>query len=450
MMQGKRETPVRRVLLIVFRRIIALYFREIEIVGEVPKEGVGGRIFGGNHVNGLVDPILVLTQARINISPIAKSTLWKIPGLRWLLDAGEAVQILRKKDDPNKQASANDAVFERIANHLSTGGNILIFPEGTSHNEPHLLPLRTGAARMLTLAKEHGAKGLTFQSVGLEFEARATFRSRVLVVFGPVRSVDALAEETSLENLPRAITDMMQSDLSDLILEASTWDERLLVVRVAEMFAHHSGDRTLAGWNAVSKRVEAARRAVVPGDPLYEKIVRRVAEYYARLEDAGLRDNDVLDGEGIDSKRILRGAILVLLSPLAALGVVLYFLPYQIPRLVARLAHNDEDVVSTYKLGAGFVVYPLWTTALVVYSLLRLPHPFAFVAALAAILSPFAALAWLDRSANLRASIRALSPTSERDALRAARANVMILLEEARAKLSPLVEPENSKETAAK
>src|SRR6478609_9052835 len=119
----------RSALLLVFRRIARIYFRAIEVAGDVPKADTGGRLFAANHVNGLVDPILVLTQAPCPISPVAKSTLWQIPGLRWLLDAADAVPIVRKRDDPTKTAKDNDAIFERVGAHLAHRGNILIFPE---------------------------------------------------------------------------------------------------------------------------------------------------------------------------------------------------------------------------------------------------------------------------------------------------------------------------------
>jgi glycerol-3-phosphate O-acyltransferase/dihydroxyacetone phosphate acyltransferase len=133
---------VRSALRFVFRRVVGIYFRDVEIAGDVPHPDTGGRVFAANHVNALVDPILVLTQAPCPISPVAKSTLWKIPGLRWLLDAADAVPIVRKRDDPTKTAKDNDTIFERVGLHLAQHGNILIFPEGTSHNEPHLLALR--------------------------------------------------------------------------------------------------------------------------------------------------------------------------------------------------------------------------------------------------------------------------------------------------------------------
>jgi 1-acyl-sn-glycerol-3-phosphate acyltransferase len=150
---GPRPGAIRAALVWAFRRAVGIYFRRIDAVGNLPDEDTGGRVFVANHVNALVDPILVLTNAPCVISPIAKSTLWNIPGLRALLDQVGAVPIVRRKDDPNKKAESNDAIFDRIADSLGARQNILIFPEGTSHNEPHLIPVKTGAARMLARAK---------------------------------------------------------------------------------------------------------------------------------------------------------------------------------------------------------------------------------------------------------------------------------------------------------
>ncbi|MDF2695434.1 MAG: Acyltransferase domain protein, partial [Labilithrix sp.] len=254
---------VRSALLLLFRRIARIYFREIEVAGDVPHPNTGGRLFAANHVNGLVDPILVLTQAPCPISPVAKSTLWKIPGLRWLLETADAVPIVRRRDVPGKSEGDNEAVFARVAAHLHRGGNILIFPEGTSHNEPHLLALRSGAGRMLARARAHGGDDLTFQAVALEFDERDVFRSRSLVLFGPVRRV----AEMPGSDLAQEITVAIREDLSELLVEGATWEERLLVVRVAEMFARDADDTSLSHLNQIGRRIEDARRLLAGSAP---------------------------------------------------------------------------------------------------------------------------------------------------------------------------------------
>jgi 1-acyl-sn-glycerol-3-phosphate acyltransferase len=433
---------MRALLLFLFRRIVAIYFREVEVRGDVPAPDTGGRLFGANHMNGLVDPILVLTQAPCRISPVAKSTLWNIPGLKLLLDAAEAVPIVRRKDDPNKSEKDNEAVFTRVASHLGAAGNILIFPEGTSHNEPHLIALRSGAGRMLSRARAAGAKGMTFQSVALEFDARDVFRSRVLVLFGPVREVDLI--DVTGDALAEAITTILKDDLSELLVEGATWEERVLLVHVAEMFANENRERSLEAMNRIGRRIEQARRVLAEAAPtVVTAIETKVADYFRALEDADTTDAAVEKfartkdaGARVAPERLARAAALVLVLPLAAIGAVLYWLPYQVPRLVVNKLGDDPDVASTYKLGVGLLVFPLWAAIAITLAFLRLPIEQAWAATVIAVASPFAALAWQDRWDRIAARARMLAPSEERverlAALAETRAALLAELETAR------------------
>jgi 1-acyl-sn-glycerol-3-phosphate acyltransferase len=383
---------LRPALLATFRGIIRLYFRRIERIGEPPGPEVRGRVFVSNHHNALIDPVLVLTDAACEIAPIAKSTLWAVPGLKWLLDGAGAVPIHRRKDEPGKDAASNEAVFDAIAKHLARDGNILIFPEGTSHSEPHLAPLRTGAARMLVAADASGAP-LTFQAVALEFDERDRFRSRCLVLWGPVRELAGIAG-TDEERVQR-ITAQMAEDLGELLVEGNTHDDKRLVARIAEMLANDAGDATLSGWSTIGRQVELAGKTLRTCEPAVVAQVRRTVDaYYAELERLGRRDAQLAPATASVTKPPSRWLGRAALAPLAIPGFVLYAIPYVIPRWVAR--RTDADAVSTIKLGAALVVYPVWMGGLVVASFVLLPPPLSLVAAAVAIASPFAALRWLD------------------------------------------------------
>jgi glycerol-3-phosphate O-acyltransferase/dihydroxyacetone phosphate acyltransferase len=389
-----RLPSVRGVLVSAFRRLMRLYFRQVERVGEPPGPETRGRVIVSNHTNALIDPILVLTDAACEISPVAKSTLWSIPGLRWLLDRAGAVPIVRRQDTPDKDGTANGAVFDTVADHLARGGNILIFPEGTSHSEPRLAPLRTGAARMLLAAEARRGVPPTFQAAALEFDARTDFRSRTLVLWGPVRrfaDVPGVGEERI-----RAATAQMAADLGELLVEGDTHEERLRVARVAELFANEEPDRTLERWSGIGRQVELAGRALHVTDPtLVARVAAAVDAYYAELERLGLTDEQLAPGAWSRAAPPAEPAWLrVALAPLAAAGLLLYALPYFLPRYLARKA--DADAVSTFKLGAALVVYPVWMGGLVAGALLLLPPPLSVAAAAVAIASPFAALRWLD------------------------------------------------------
>jgi glycerol-3-phosphate O-acyltransferase/dihydroxyacetone phosphate acyltransferase len=391
------ELPsVRGVLVSAFRRLMRLYFRDIERVGEAPGPDTRGRVVVSNHTNALIDPILVLTDAACEISPVAKSTLWNVPGLKWLLDRAGAVPIARRKDDPTKDAASNAAMFDKVAKHLSGGGNILIFPEGTSHSEPQLAPLRSGAARML-LAAEH-ARGIppTFQAAALEFDARSDFRSRCLVLWGPVRRFADVPGADDEERVKNA-TAQMDADLRELLVEGESHEERLRVARVAELLANDEGDRSLGKWSGIGRQVELANRTLRDTDStLIQRVAEHVDNYYAELERLGLEDARIAGRDRVEHRTPPPAAWKrTLMAPLAVSGFALYAIPYFIPRLVAR--SQDPDAQSTIKLGAALLVYPLWMGGLVAGSMVLLPPPLSFAAAAVAIASPFAALRWLDK-----------------------------------------------------
>jgi 1-acyl-sn-glycerol-3-phosphate acyltransferase len=393
---------VREALVATFRRVMRLYFRDIERVGAPPGPDVRGRVFVANHTNALIDPILVITDAACEISPVAKSTLWSVPGLRWILDRAGAVPIVRRVDTPDKAAAANADVFDKIAAHLGGGGNILIFPEGTSHSAPQLAPLRTGAAGVLVAAGARGGVAPTFQAVGLEFDARTDFRSRCLVLWGPVRTLADVPGDGEVR--VQAITAMMAADLRDLLIEGETHDDRMRVARVAELLAHDAGERSLGAWSDLGRQVGVAHRTLRSVDAaLVARVAAQVDAYYAELERLGLIDGQVTGAApGADPARHARTPgspppspwRRAALAPLAAAGFALYAIPYFLPRWIAR--SSDPDAVSTIKLGSALVVYPLWAAGLVAGSLVLLPPPLSLAAAAVAVAAPFAALRWLD------------------------------------------------------
>ncbi len=411
MKEAKRESWFVVRLRGAFRRLMRVYFRDVEVAGELPSASTTARLFAANHVNGLIDPMLVLTTTPCAISPLGKAPLWKIPILASILDAVDAVPVERKRDNPNKSGDANRAMFDRVARHFAAGGNVLIFPEGTSHNEPHLLPTRSGAAHMLALAFEQGTTGLTFQTVGLEFEARDTFRSRALLIYGPVRNIDEIAASAPAEKgaLAESIKDALENDLRALLFATTAWEDRYLVARVAELFANDERDRSIARFFDLAKTVIARRDALADRTEGL-RLAERIAAYFGNVTSAGFSDEEISGLPFARSKGgVSRAVALLLLLPFAIVGGVLFAIPYQLPRLFSRSA--TQDVVSTYKLGIGLVVFPFWFILLSVASALLAarvcPHWSAIASApLAVALSLYAAFVWLDRDERILRRLR--------------------------------------------
>jgi glycerol-3-phosphate O-acyltransferase / dihydroxyacetone phosphate acyltransferase len=424
--------PVSRALTIsLFQRVFRIYFRQIEAV-ELPTEGVQGRVFFANHANGIIDPALILCELPLMVSPLAKAPLFQMPFMAQLLAIAEAVPVHRKRDDPNKKADQNQGMFDSVGKHLQAGGNILIFPEGTSHSEPFVIPIKSGAARMLASAVAQGGQGLSFQAIGLEFDARESFRSRALLVGGPVRKLDDLGIEGSGEPLVAAITETMKEDLAELVVEGVSWHERRLIAQVAELLSHDAGDFSLEGWNVIGRKVERIRKTMASDEPLYERVSKTTGRYYTMLEAAGLSDEALLrNGK---TRTPLSYVARLFLLPFALLAVPLYFVPYQLARLSYRIAGTEADVISTYKVAISLLAYPLWMLVLIAASAWLLPLPSSVIAAVVVIVAPLAALPWLDWL-DRHPLWRNGAPTTEE--LHAARATAVAEIDAARHVLAP-------------
>src|SRR5262249_12103568 len=165
------------------RLCLRVFFRDVEVVGtERLPRGVP-LLFIANHVNNLIDPMVIMAFVGGRPRFLAKSTLWRHPVVAPLLVFSGAVPVYRHSD--GARVARNFETFARCREILARGATVAVFPEGQSHNQPGPAPLKTGAARIaLETEARHGRLGLRIVPVGLVYEDKQRFRSRVLVQVG--------------------------------------------------------------------------------------------------------------------------------------------------------------------------------------------------------------------------------------------------------------------------
>lgn len=129
------------------------------------------------------------------------------------------------------------------------------------------------------------------------------------------------------------------------------------------------------------------------------------------LELAGLTDRDL--SEGYRPAAVLRyalreGLALALGLPLAFWGVLSHVVPYQATRLAVSAIKPEADVLATYKVAAGLVLFPLcW--ALEGLTAWRLGGDSLLAVFLIALLpTGFFALSWTERLHRVRREARGL------------------------------------------
>ena len=411
----RRGSFVVRLIYAVFGFALCLFFRRIELVNAENLPEKSGLIFVSNHPNALIDPALVFIALPRRIAFLAKSTLFKIPVLGFLIRAVGALPLYRQQD-AGADVSKNQETFNVARELLKSGGAIALFPEGVSHNSPQLLPLKTGAGRIalgaVSVGQNPASLDLQIVPVGLFYTHKTTFRSEALLHFGepfPVLPV-ALDDGQPPKEAVRQLTAQIEKALREVTLNAES-EAELSTARIAvEVFTS-----TTAHEENLAERLELLRKFVAETPAAGEEnLEKRLAEYDKKLDEHGI-ESEFLTLAQYSKWFIFRQALrrlwkLLIFSPLALAGAALHFPAYQICKFLAFLQtrKGDFDMASTVKVLASIVLMPL--TWLILASILYfylgwqaalLSIPFSF-------LCGYAALRTLEEISELRGWSRAI------------------------------------------
>jgi len=386
------------------RALLAGFFRSIEVEGIERLPPGGPLIVVANHVNGLIDPMLVLGTLPLFPRFLGKSTLWDIPALRPFLAWARVIPVYRRQDAGVDMARNREA-FAAGRRVLAEGGVISLFPEGKSHNQPGLTTLKTGAARLALEAEMEAAMGAAAPAgaplgvrilpVGLSFDAKERFRSRALVEIGePFAALaaagigrdalreaalgggadgavasGAVASSESRGGAPpdavRALTAAIDAALQAVTVRFDSWEEARLLRRAAEIYTRSELElpqrERLAASAPLLRAFAEGYRALRASHPrLVEDTAEAVRLYDRLLATAGLRDRHVAARYPLPPvagflRRSL-GTLLVRL-PLALVGTVLNAVPYEVVSLLGRRV-EDLDQKATWKVLPALALYP--------------------------------------------------------------------------------------------
>jgi 1-acyl-sn-glycerol-3-phosphate acyltransferase len=325
-------------------------------------------VFVLNHPNGLLDPIVLRVALGRPSRFLAKSTLFGNPLGRLAMNAFGSIPVYRPRE---ADGARNEETFARCRAELGAGGVLALFPEGTSHSDPEMKPLKTGAARIALSAEaaNDGQLGVTVVPVGLSYQRKVTFRSSVLLVVGePIAIAPRLpAYRIDVRAAVTALTDEIGARLDEIVLQAESRELLAGIARVARWTAGPAtGDdpEDPAARHRRAREMAAAYARMRARDPArLEAIVEEVQSYWQTLQRLGVRDPWALELTAPRPGAIAAAlAKLVLAAPIAALGALMGWLPYRLAGRIAAKVTKDEDVLSTVKLIAGALfLFLAWT-----------------------------------------------------------------------------------------
>jgi 1-acyl-sn-glycerol-3-phosphate acyltransferase len=426
------------------RHAIRIFFRQIEIEGRSDVPADGPLLLAANHPNTLIDVLLVATALERRVGFVGKAPLFKNPLVGPVLRFLGAVPVERRQEGPLDEAARarNEAALQACEEAVAGGGAVLIFPEGVSQqDEPRLMPLKTGLARIALGAERRAPGRVSVVPVALVYDDPGTFRSRARVRFGQPIAVAPFARLSESEPEPfkaaRALTGAVRDALLPGVVHIEHAEHDPLVREVTLLY----GDAVAAeagGRLAASAAIARAVNAFSAREPArVERVRAQLADYRAALDRAGV-DDRVVRAHLARPSTPLEDLAFTLGAPLALWGIANHFVFYYLPRLAVRLSGADRVFTSTVKLVSGLLALA-GCYAVQTWLAWRYVGPTAAGGYLATL--PFAglaALAWVEAFHDRRRARRArrehlrLDATTMHD-LQARRATILGELDHARA-----------------
>jgi hypothetical protein len=304
-----------------------------------------------------------------------------MPVIGFFVRAMDALPVYRRQDE-GADVTRNSETFIEARRLLARGGAIAICPEGVSHDEPRLKPIKSGTARIALGAASKGDQiELRIVPVGLYYTAKTTFRSGALLYFGrpiTVPSVELGPDGEPPKTAVDALSDQIESALKDVMLHAEHAEAISMISRAEKIFSAElpetGGSPSLARELELKKLFLEGYTALQTRDPgklaALDSRMRRFEEQLAQLK---LEPSELERPRQILSTAVtLVASILLfaLFTPLALLGTLLHYPAYRLAGYFARrLSKNADDVVSTIKIIAAMLLFPLtWiVTAVAAY-----------------------------------------------------------------------------------
>ena len=364
---------------LVARFWIWFLFREVAVRHAERLPPAGPVLLCVNHPNNLIDSLLVAAVLQRKVHYLANAALFRNPLLAAFLLRVGAIAVHRRHDGP-AGPDRNAETFAAAGRALAAGHVLAIYPEGTTHAETRVQRIKTGAARIAldyeaarATALPKPRPPLSLIPVGLSFEARKSFRSRVLVAFGepvPLDGHAARARETAVAAV-QELTDAIQEAMEAQVVHVERIEVAEFVRAVEELYRDELVRQLRAERRLPPEAIDVFRlsRTIVEAvahfkvhDPdRVARLWQRILHYRALLAAWHIRDQAVgarLGAREPDHPLRSSGAAVAGL-PIFLYGVVVNALPYLIPRWLARtLAHKETDY-ATIRLLSSVVAFPL-------------------------------------------------------------------------------------------
>ena len=351
-------------LKLLLRHALHVFFRRLDVEGLEQVPARGPLLLAANHPNTLIDVLLVGCSVDRKVGFVAKATLFKgLPGL--IFRYFGAVPVARKMDGEVSEAAKrkNADVLAYCEQTIADGQAILIFPEGISQDDPQLMKLKTGLARIALGAARRTDAPVQIVPASLIYDDPGTFRSRARVRFGAPIDVtpfvklqdDLTARGEEPFQAARSLTEAVREGLLEGAVHVDD-SQRAPLLRELDLLYGDALETDAGGRLAATAALARALNDFAQREPeRLAAIEADVQAYRETLERHGVDDYAVRVRQATPRPGAAANAAFFLGAPFAWWGILNHAVYYQIPKIFVGLLKADRLYTSTIKLLIGLL-----------------------------------------------------------------------------------------------
>ncbi len=392
------------------RSALWFFYRDVEVTAARRIAADRPTIFAANHSNALGDVAILVAKLPRFPRFLATATWWDRAPARLLFRLGGVLPVDRARDG---DAHHNSSTFEACRSALAQGEHIAIFPEGELNEGPSLLPIRTGAARIALSAADAGVRDVVIEPVGLVYEDRGRFRSRVEMKLAEPIEVDDWLEAYRGDPFATVhdVTDLLAARLAAATVNShrdgvAALARRAVTIVLADPGAEPGDPIWTAHPNELSRCLVAALADADghDGGEAVRALEAAVTTHSSDLAQLGFADAQSLEFTPA-SARSRRRAQLLVLSPAAAVGAIATAPVVLTVSLIGRLVRREGWRATIVAVG-GTLLLPLNSAVVLMVGSRRVGLRRAAALTAAGVASSTATIWWFDRLQETRAERR--------------------------------------------
>ena len=268
----------------------------------------------------------------------------------------------------------NSLMFKETTKKLHEGKAICIFPEGTSHDNTHLLKLKPGVAYIaLEAMANYGVKNIKLISCGLSYFSRDEFRSDLILKFGIPLEIPQSLANTFKVNKKQAIDlvlKIVETQMRSVILTTPSYQDFMLIKMFRNLYVPSELELTPEESEDIARRISYVYDQEKDTKKA-KQIKLNVENYMNPLEELGIEDKDLQEislNYNLLWKQFLISLFMFLINLIFALPMLIIVLPfiYRMNRKV-ELERNKSIQKNPNKIKGNDVVSSVRVVTFVKY-----------------------------------------------------------------------------------